>query len=169
MVQKSKELKSDTWMIIMSDKLNKIKWFSWGLVLVWMGIIFFFSHQTASESSELSSGVMNVIFNIVSFISPVDISEDFLHFLVRKGAHFTVYFVLGVLIIHALFRCVHWKKDVIFATTISILYAISDEVHQLFIPGRSGEVRDVFIDSSGAIIGIFSYVLIRFFLLKRNR
>src|SRR5690625_3729616 len=169
MVQKSKELKSDTWMIIMSDQPNKIKWVSWVLVFVWMGVIFYFSHQTASESSELSSGVMNVILNIISFISPVDISKDFLHFLVRKGALFSVYFVLGVLIIHALFRRVHWKRDVIFATTISILYAISDEVHQLFIPGRSGEVRDVFIDSGGAIVGIILYVLIKLFLLKRNR
>ena len=63
----------------MKVKRDKIKWVSWCLVIVWMGVIFSFSHQTASESSELSSGVLNIVFNVVSFISPVDISKEFLH------------------------------------------------------------------------------------------
>src|SRR5690625_4191961 len=132
-----------------------------------MGVIFYFSHQTASESSELSSGVMNVIFNIISFISPVDISKDFLHFLVRKGAHFTVYFVLGVLIIHALFLRVHWKRDVIFATSISILYDISYYLYQLFIMLSSDYVLYLLIDYFVVYYGremLFSLRLLVFYM-----
>lgn len=47
------------------------------------------------------------------------------------------------------------------ALAICISYAISDEVHQLYVPGRSGEVRDVIIDTAGASLGILSYVAIR--------
>lgn len=46
------------------------------------------------------------------------------------------------------------KKQVIFAGALGALYAISDEIHQTFVPGRSGQVQDVLIDFLGVIIGI---------------
>lgn len=55
-----------------------------------------------------------------------------------------------------------------FALLICVLYAISDEVHQKFIPGRSGEVRDVIIDTAGASVGISVYLLFGMIVKKRN-
>ena len=73
---------------------------------------------------------------------------------VRKGAHATEYAVLAFLILLAMDRK---KWAVSFA--ITTLYAVSDEIHQLFIPGREGKVMDVLIDSMGAIAGVGLYLI----------
>lgn len=87
---------------------------------------------------------------------------DILHTVVRKGAHFGAYFILGILTLNGL-RQVGGKgaKAAALALCLCFLYAITDEIHQLFIPGRSGQITDVLIDTAGAAagIGIFSFVL----------
>ena len=86
--------------------------------------------------------------------------EGFNHIL-RKNAHFFTYLILGVLMINALRSSkVYGLPSVALALGICVLYAISDEVHQLFVPGRGGQIRDVFIDSAGASVGIGVYWLI---------
>lgn len=47
------------------------------------------------------------------------------------------------------------------AIFICVLYAINDEIHQLFMPRRGGQVKDVIIDSVGAIVGVLGYKIIR--------
>ena len=54
----------------------------------------------------------------------------------------------------------------LFAAVFSCIYASSDEIHQLFVPGRAGQVRDVLIDTSGAVAGILLAILIRKIWLK---
>lgn len=133
---------------------NRDVW-AWLAVVFWMGLIFFLSHQPATESSELSQGLTTMIIYFIESILPVIIDLDLVHFLIRKGAHFFAYFVLGMLITFALgTRLCSSGRRFIVAFVICVLYAISDEVHQLFIPGRSGEVRDVLIDSVGSAVGI---------------
>ncbi|WP_188206809.1 VanZ family protein [Alkalibacillus aidingensis] len=132
------------------------KWIAWTGVLVWMGLIFYLSHQPATESSELSRGITETIVKTIESVAP---STEFnianFNHLVRKNAHFFAYLVLGVLVIYALKRSeVSGIRAIVTALVICILYAISDEVHQLFIPGRSGEIRDVIIDSAGSSVGI---------------
>lgn len=125
--------------------------FRWFLPLGWMGCIFYLSHQPGSESSELSSNIVIVILSVVGNIIPFDIDVSIFHTMIRKSAHFFAYFILGMLFYWALERMkVRW----LYALLFSFLYAVSDEIHQLFIPGRSGEFRDVFIDSCGALVGI---------------
>ncbi len=148
-----------------SIKLNLL---SWTIVIIWMAVIFYLSHQTASESSELSTGFMSLMINIFSNVFPLDVPEELLHFWIRKSAHFTAYLLLGIFVIQALFRQGKWKKDSIVAIIVCVVYAISDEIHQVFIPGRSGEVRDVLIDSSGAIVGIILYIFVRLIFLRRK-
>lgn len=53
------------------------------------------------------------------------------------------------------------KHIILIPLIICLLYSISDEFHQLFIVGRSGEVRDVLIDTIGALTGIYGYYLIK--------
>ncbi|MFV8826431.1 VanZ family protein [Alkalihalobacterium sp. APHAB7] len=138
-----------------------VKSFSWTAVIAWMALIFYLSHQPATVSSELSSEITEVIVQIIEIVAPnTQFEFGNLNHLVRKNAHFFAYLVLGLLTINALRRSgSNGYRSMGVALVICILYAISDEVHQLFVPGRSGEVRDVLIDTAGASVGIGMYWL----------
>ncbi len=138
----------------------------WIPALLWMGLIFYLSAQPAGTSSELSSTVMDWILRFVESWQIVD--ESVFHVLIRKTAHIGAYFVLAIFTMLALSKprvMSVWRQAGI-ALTICVLYAISDEVHQLFVPGRSGEVRDVMIDTVGALIGIGVYSLVNLYFRK---
>ena len=76
-------------------------------------------------------------------------------FLVRKAAHFFVYTVLGILLYWDFIpSCGSVRKKVGWVWAAGTAYAVSDEIHQLFVPGRSGQVRDVLLDSVGVAAGI---------------
>jgi len=117
------------------------------LVIIWMIFIFIMSSFTATTSSSQSGFFVNLISNILN-IDNIDI----ISFIIRKLAHFTEYFILGLLVFNMI-KC--YNKKIIWAIIICILYAISDEVHQIFIPGRSCQIMDIIIDSLGSIIGIY--------------
>lgn len=155
-------------MIRMNNRYINKKKFAWLLVLLWMGCIFYLSHQSGSASSQLSSGLMNNLIHVFTSIFPIQFHIDHLHFFIRKGAHFFAYFILGLLVINALFKSHNWKTDFAIALSICTVYAITDEIHQLFIPGRSGEIRDVLIDSCGATFGIGLYLIGRKIFFKRK-
>lgn len=142
--------------------LNDKKKISWIAVFIWMSIIFYLSAQPANESSNLSSGVTELAFNIINNILPnVEFNIDEFHYIIRKLAHFTAYFILAILTINALRTSkVYGYKSIIIALIISIIYAASDEFHQSFVPGRGPAIKDVFIDSSGAVTGLFVYLLV---------
>ncbi len=145
-------------------QLKKI--FSWAAVFLWMGLIFFLSHQPATASAELSGEITGFVVDIIRTLAPgINIDMGFLEYGIRKSAHFLAFFVLGILTIHALGRSgVQGGKAVFTALAICGLYAVTDEIHQLFIPGRSGEVTDVLLDTTGAGMGIAMFLLIRRFL-----
>jgi len=135
------------------------RFLSWAFVFCWMVFIFMFSHQEAAESSEMSLGVVDKVIVTVDEVYPqAEYDYEEVHFLVRKTAHFSIYAFLGVLVTNALYLQ-GWKVIRVewLALLCCMLYAISDEVHQLFIIGRSGEARDVLVDSGGAGIGIALY------------
>ena len=142
---------------------------SWIAVLLWMFLIFVLSAQPAPRSNGLSQKVTEVIIEKVGLLVPLDIktstTTDFInHFnhIVRKCAHVSEYFVLGALVTNAMKTSKVVKfKALIFSVLICILYAISDELHQLFVPGRGAQVMDVLIDSAGAIAGIGCIFLIK--------
>lgn len=136
------------------------------LVLAWMIMVFCFSHQPSEISTQTSGGVIKTFVNFV--IKDIDPAKEIvmveeLQHIVRKIAHFTLYLCGGILIYHATFSLkrlldpnrYHLLK---FTKTISIvmggIYAISDEIHQFFIPGRSCEIKDMLIDTSGIIVGV---------------
>ena len=83
-------------------------------------------------------------------------------FLLRKLAHVFEYFVLTLLIFSAVLKSGQNKKTALFSAAVfSLLYAISDEYHQTFVFGRSGNITDVFIDSSGIFLAVFAAVVLR--------
>ncbi|MEJ6952485.1 VanZ family protein [Natronospora cellulosivora (SeqCode)] len=141
-------------------KFKKI--FAWLAVILWMGLIFYLSSQAAEESRELSIGITQIIANFFETVFPfLEFDINSFHHFIRKAAHFSAYFVLGVLLINA-FRIsgISMLNCVLSAISLSVLYAVVDEVHQIYVPGRVGDIRDIMIDSVGAIFGISLYVLI---------
>ena len=135
------------------------------LIIAWMGLIFSFSNDTGVTSTRKSD---NVIIKAVQFFSIKDLTDSeieiwtkYLVVPVRKGAHFVVYFALGGLVISFFkeFGQID-KKMVLLAIFVTFLYACSDEVHQLMIPGRSGQISDVMLDTISAFLGIMGYKLI---------
>jgi len=139
---------------------------SWTAVLIWLVLIFYLSAQPAVESNELSKKVTQVIIENVGRLVLLDIESStttdlvlkFNH-IVRKCAHLGIYFVLGLLVTNAFRRSgVRGFRGIIFSILFCILYAISDEVHQVFVPGRGAQVTDVLIDNVGSFVGIGMYL-----------
>lgn len=148
-------------------KKEYTKNYRWLPAVLWMGFIFFLSHQEAGSSSQLSSGITRTLFNIINSTLPwLDLELDFFHFLVRKGAHFTAYLILGILLAKAMKPLD--RKTYFSIFLLCVLYAISDEFHQTFVSGRSGEVRDVLIDSTGSLTGILVYAGASLISVKRR-
>lgn len=147
------------------------KYIIWIIVIIWMLLIFYFSQQPVEKSSDLSSGITERIIETVEIIAPTDeISVDRLHHIIRKNAHFFIFFCLGLFVFTALKnrKMKGFRKERV-AFYICMLYAISDEVHQLFVSGRGAQVKDVFIDSAGAACGILVASLISSFVKSRKR
>ena len=145
------------------------------LLLIWMIFIFAMSSQPAVQSSQTSGRFVYKIINII-YQNFEDFSaqqqENITHtitFIVRKTAHFLEYFALGTLL--AGVAATYDKNFVIkfvAAQIVGVLYAVSDEVHQYFVPGRACRFLDVCIDSVGcmcAVVVIAVVILIH----KRNK
>jgi len=133
-------------------KQKKKKRISILLVIIWMILIFVMSSFNSTESSNQSNFIVNIIVNIFNINN-----IDTLSLIIRKLAHFTEYFVLGLLVYNMINN---YNKKTSFAIIICILYAISDELHQVLVPGRSCQLLDIIIDSLGSIIGIYLLTII---------
>ncbi|ANU20014.1 hypothetical protein BBI15_07210 [Planococcus plakortidis] len=141
---------------------------AWLWPVLWMVLIFTLSHQPAGVSGGISSEIVRQVFSAIASFVPIEF--DTLHTLFRKSAHFFAYLVLGLLFAGALGKSGMGLQRALFvAFALSALYAASDEFHQLFIPGRSGEFRDVLIDSAGAATGLFFYRLIAAFKWQHDK
>ncbi|MGL4848918.1 MAG: VanZ family protein [Clostridium sp.] len=121
------------------------------LLIGWMIFIFYMSHQPADVSSAQSGFVLKLIekLGITIDVAYVDIATT----IIRKGAHITEYAILGILSYNAFILFYNRRQAMMIALLVTIGYAITDEVHQLFVAGRAGRATDVLIDSIGAIIG----------------
>ncbi len=130
-------------------------------VIIWMIIIFYLSHQPINNSSELSEGISKPVVEKLESIMKIDIDEEKVDYLVRKLAHFTEYMILGILMYLASGKNnILRNNKIIWCILICAMYAITDKVHQAFIPGRGPRVFDVLIDTAGSITGILITKLI---------
>lgn len=148
----------------------------WLMVLGCMAIIFGFSSQVAEESKKTSSKVITKVVETVDIKKELTkpqkekITKD-LTFIVRKGAHFSIYALLGILLfLLANEYGFSMKKCIAVSICVAFVYACSDEFHQTFVSGRSGELRDIIIDTLGASAGCFLTIFIRFVIRRiKNR
>ena len=142
------------------------------LSCVWMIVIFCFSARDAAESEHDSYKVGLTVGRIIVPHFEEKSENEQLEFAkkidhpIRKAAHATEYAILGMLLVGVFYSFVNWRPA--FPFIISVLYAITDEFHQLFVPGRDGNVTDVMIDSMGALIGIFILSFILWIIKKKK-
>ena len=148
--------------------MNKRKVIKLLLVIVWMGLIFMFSNENGKESTKTSD---TFLYKIVEVITSEKLTKDDkieltnkYMFIVRKCAHFFLYFVLAILVFIYLKEYIDISPSIVIYTIIFvIIYASSDEIHQLFISNRSGSIKDVMIDTSGGITStLISYFICKF-------
>ncbi len=128
------------------------------LTVLWMAFIFFMSAAQKTESDEMSSSVEYVLCSI--FIPefdqmPPERQQEIIERLscpIRKAAHMTEYAILAILLFAdiRLITTLDPRNTALLSLILSAIYAASDEYHQLFVPGRSGKITDILIDSAGA-------------------
>lgn len=149
--------------------MNRKRWLAWLPAILVMIIIFSFSSENGTESSGLSGSLTKTVVEAVIHAADLNVTTqeeehiiENIHTPVRKLGHLSEYALLGLLIAFAL-TCGHQlkgKKLYVLSLCLCILYASSDELHQLFIPGRSAMVTDVGIDTIGSFAGICIFVFL---------
>ncbi len=138
---------------------------AWSAVVVWMGLIFYLSHQPATESSGLSRMVSENLLRLIGRGQDIMLVELVNHW-IRILAHGFSFFVLALLVSIA-FRKVQVidLPNALLTLIFSLLYAALDEWHQSAVPGRSSEWVDFFTDAGGIVLAVI--ILQVYWTLKR--
>lgn len=153
--------------MITSKKINIKAILFFVLIVVWICVIFHFSMQTAEVSSNVSRGlltkILDTIYNITNFKTEVST----VHNLFRKLAHFTEFFILGILSVSFF---VSLKSKPIYAVILGVCTAVTDETIQYFTSsGRAMRVTDMLIDTSGVIFAtLIFYFFWKLFYKKKK-
>ena len=122
-------------------------------ILAVMAIIFYLSAQCGEESAETSGGLLDFILSL--FFKDTLLNEtisDFVHEFMRSLAHFAEYALLGLLMYNAV-NAFSIKRAPVVSVALSFTYALSDEIHQYFVPERSFQLIDLAVDLGGIILG----------------
>ncbi|MBN2853826.1 MAG: VanZ family protein [Clostridia bacterium] len=125
-------------------------------MIIWMGFIFYNSSQTATNSLGMTYYITDFLKSI--FGNSIDFESDLFITLIRKAAHLTEYFILGILVSKtARYNFSSIKNRLLWSFLFCMFYAASDEVHQLFVDGRSFMITDIIIDSFGAGLALLLF------------
>lgn len=156
----------------MSENKKKIKYVKCIIAIICCIIIFSFSAVPATASTKQSKGLT---YNVIKLLNGNKLTEKELVKLtkrvnpvIRKIAHFSIYMILAIftymfieeLNIKSKSEKERLRKNIIYTCIFCIIYAVFDEIHQIYVPGRTGKVIDVIIDTLGACTGI-TIILIR--------
>lgn len=121
------------------------------IVLALFVLIFCLSHQNGEDSTETSGWFTSLL----NFIFPFELTEAF----VRTMAHFSEFACLSFFM-NNLFVAHKSKLCPVIACVLSFIYAITDEIHQIFVPGRACQFQDMMVDLAGIVSGMAVYVVI---------
>lgn len=172
-------------------KDNRIKLkiaISWVLVIAWAYVIFYLSSRTAPESTVQSQTVISSFAWLFGKVITDPDTMIKIDGIVRETAHGVEYFILGALVYNAIFVCLNYRRQeekLLTAETgiecgdkfrqinsgvcsilVCTLYALSDEIHQIPIPGRTFQILDLVIDVTGVIIGVTITAIIKKIVYK---
>ena len=147
---------------MISEKSLTKQILSWAFVIVWMVIIFMFSSQdytnSFNTSKDFTEEIVSLFDNQTTHINTKTFTIKH-HNTVRKFAHFAIYIVLGILVQNAIsLSSIKWKFTA--SLILCVAYSITDEIHQIFVPGRACKWYDIAIDSVGSVVGIGLYMLV---------
>ena len=118
------------------------------LVILWALLIFFLSNQTSDVSGSESKAIISSVIHVNNI--------NYVDNILREMMHFIEYFIFGILLINC-FNQYKIDRKITISITISFIYIVLDEIHQIFVPGRAFEYLDIGLDLSGAILGIFIF------------
>lgn len=145
-------------------------------VFIWMGVIFLFSAQDGDTSQGLSDGIAQLIAGVIhpdyKNLPPGEsaVFLETVQFFIRKTAHFLEYALLGLLIAWLLATFPRLKRwTMLMAPAICAAYATLDEFHQFYVGGRDASLRDVAIDSAGALFGAVLFTCAAGLVSKRRQ
>lgn len=147
------------------------------LCLLSFGFIFYNSTKPGDASNEKSYAILNKIRAEYRELNgeeakqynslPNSAREEKLNLIIRKNAHAFEYCILAVVVSLILFQFnLKGKRAVIYIMFICLFYAVLDEFHQIYVPGRTSSVRDVLIDFAGSLIGMAFYYIVHYSVLK---
>lgn len=158
------------------DKKTQIKILKIILIIIWMTVVFGFSNQQGTASGNTSRRVTIVIAKILTG-NKIDENSPFLETVetvIRKLAHFSIYTLGGFLIMNYAYSIEKdtgqiqnkekkndMRNKMLYSIAFGAGYAMTDEIHQFFVPDRSARLFDVGIDTLGVITGVIIYVGLR--------
>lgn len=145
------------------------------LCIAWMVLIFVFSSKDATDSAKQSEGVTAFVVNVILDLF-TDITEEEkdaarveLEPKIRTLAHFTLFFVLASLYYYFLSAFGNRiEKNALLAFCSAAVYAVTDEIHQYFVPGRTMQLSDLVTDSMGAALAVALIMLVLFAIKVKN-
>ena len=147
-------------------KLNIIRGILITALIAIFVTIFGFSNQNAETSSGLSQKVTNFVVEMIPSIKDMPEPEkenvvDRIESIIRKIAHYSIYTLVGILLMSLMITYKIKELDRIAVSLIvGVIYASTDEIHQAFVPGRGAQITDVILDSMGVLTGICITMLV---------
>lgn len=138
-------------------------------------MIFCFSAQPSDDSTEVSQFVTAQLIRFSNAMTGTSLSESqavalILRYepIVREMAHFTEYALLGFFLTFGLAHNGVSRRRCMIVGILVVFYAVSDEVHQMFVPGRTAQIVDILADSSGGITGMLIYTGFHHLFVRRK-
>lgn len=157
-----------------NNRINKSRVIFGLLTIAVMVCIFIFSCENADKSSDTSGTIVDLIINIFyKNFNDMTLAEqteilDLISHIIRKTAHFVIYAALGFFVFLTSGHKRMFCRETLWVLLFCGLYAVSDEIHQYFVPGRACMIRDMLLDTCGSITGITaSFLLVKLFHRKK--
>ena len=123
-----------------------------------MAFIFLLSNSTGQVSGIKSYEASDVVMNSYAKVFSGELNKEKVNQILRKNAHGVEYLVLALLVSNAVFlNLKKGKASIVDILFVCLFYAVTDEFHQSFVPGRTSRVSDILIDFLGAVIGMGIY------------
>ncbi len=129
-----------------------------------LGTIFSFSNQNGEKSGALSQNIAKRITKNIKTMKNSEEEQIVLRKIektIRKLAHFSLYTIVGILLMSLMSTYnIRINKKSAISFYIGFFYAVTDEIHQIFIPGRTSSIKDIGIDCLGVLFGILIITII---------
>ncbi len=130
--------------------MKKAEAISWTLVIAWAVVIFAMSAQSGDDL-ESGTGLLSQVIDLLEKWQLRLLGPD--ADILNSMAHFCEYTVFGGLLTNALHHHFPKRKALLAAIALASLYGITDEIHQIFVPGRMCDSTDWLVDTAGASLG----------------